>query len=460
MVKSIQLHSTIANHNDNESKCNGGTAAGSAAMRAYAKTCYQKNKAVIAAKQRVYAKNYYQKNKAVIAAQHRVYLKKRNGGTAAGASGISADRRAYARKYYHDNRANNKIKKKAYMKKWHHANDLRIRDYKKQYNAKRAMNNGMMKAKAAYAAWYYAKNKQTINATKARKRAANKDRLRIVRTTQKTLPAVKARLRAYQALPATKERIRARNKARAKRVNAIENEYVTEFLRTHPDVQPKSHLITDAQIEGMLVKLLDSRTPTISAALQGFTLREAFVNRKLYASLYIWLARGSGVARRPGQKYAESERFLVRDPNPILTNGDDGKHYRVGSGDYRDIGLVSIPLATFDTASACSRFETHMQKFFDFRRYGIEKLWKRAGAGKLYQKYRRCDISAMQRTGSNSLVYTCGITVLHDVRMASSNASNYVTSIRSGDEGVLSTVNQPARWTATLARDRQMFGTH
>ena len=241
-------------------------------------------------------------------------------------------------------------------------------------------------------------------------------------------------------------------------MNNIERDYVTEFLRTNPDVQPKSHLITDKQIEGMLIKLLDSRTPTILAALQGFTLREAFVNRKLYASIYIWLARGSGVDHRPGQNYSESERFLVRDPNPILSNADKGTHYKVGTEDFKDMGLVSIPLATFDTASACSKFETHMQKFFDSRRYGTEKLWKKAGAGKLYQKYRRNDIAAMEKNGSNSLIFSCGISVLHDVRMASSDSANVLTTIRSGKEGVLSKINQPARWAATLARDHQMFG--
>ena len=70
---------------------------------------------------------------------------------------------------------------------------------------------------------------------------------------------------------------------------------------------------------------------------------------------------------------------------------------------------------------------------------------EKAGGGKLYQKYRRCDISAMQKTGSTSLVYTCGITVLHGVRMSSCNCANYVTSIRSGEEGILSMFNQPAR---------------
>ena len=135
-----------------------------------------------------------------------------------------------------------------------------------------------------------------------------------------------------------------------------------------------------------------------------------------------------------------------------------GKHFKVGTKDYKDLGLVSIPLATFDTASACSRFESRKQNFFDFRQYGMEKLWKKAGAGKLYQKYRRCDIAAMQKTNSNSLVYTCGISVLHSVTMASTNSSNVLTKIRSGEEGILSTIHQPALWAKTMARDRIMFG--
>ena len=100
-----------------------------------------------------------------------------------------------------------------------------------------------------------------------------------------------------------------------------------------------------------------------------------------------------------------------------------------------------------------------MQKFFDGRRYGLEKLWKKAGAGKLYQKYRRCDIAAMQKSNSNALVYTCGITVLHDVRMASTDSNNVLSKISSGEEGVLSKIHQPALWAKTLARDMHMFGS-
>ena len=43
--------------------------------------------------------------------------------------------------------------------------------------------------------------------------------------------------------------------------------------------------------------------------------------------------------------------------------------------------------------------------------------------------------------------------------MASCNSANVLTSIRSGEEGILSKVNQPARWAATWARDQHMFGT-
>ena len=261
----------------------------------------------------------------------------------------------------------------------------------------------------------------------------------------------KARLRA------TKKSVCVRNKARALRVNAIEKDYVRDFLRKHPDVQPKSHMIKDQQIERMFQTLLDSRSSKIVDALQGFSLREAFMKRKLYASIYPWLARGTGVDKRPGQHYTESVRFLIK-PNPILTNGDEGgKHYRIGTEGFNNLGLVSITLAEFDTASACSRFESYVQKYLDTRRYGMEKLFKKAGAGKLYQHYRRCDVNYMVRSGDHSPVYTCGITVLHDVRMASCNAANHVTSMRSGDEGQLSLINKPARWEATWARNCRMF---
>jgi hypothetical protein len=462
--KSTELTSTTTTNQHDNNEDNGAKALEgrvSDATKAKQKEWYEKNKAVILAnakETRAKAKETHDNTEDTrVGSATTKDTRVRSATTKAyrGKYIKTPEFKARNRKWYQTN----KVAQNAKKRKRRGKNIVKTRAYNKKQYAKKTMKNHLKKTQAAYSAWYRATNKQTINATAVRKYAANKDRLRILRTTRKALPAVKARLLAYQALPATKERIRARNKARAKRVNTIEKDYVTEFLRTHPDVQPKSHLITDAQIDGMLIKLLDSRTPTILEALHGFTLREAFVNRKLYASLYIWLARGSGVDQRPGQNYAECERFLVRDPNPILTNADMGTHYKVGTPDFKGMGLVSIPLATFDTASACSRFESRMQNFFDFRRYGMEKLWKKAGAGKLYQKYRRSDIAAMQNTNSNALVYTCGITVLHDVRMASTDSNNVLSKISSGGEGVLSKVNSPARWASTLCRDRHMFGS-
>jgi hypothetical protein len=354
-----------------------------------------------------------------------------------------------AARHYVDNKA----KRAEYAALYYGKNKAKFAEY-----AARRSTETKVKL-AEYGAWYRGKNKMLLKASAARKRGANKDRTRIVCSIRKVLPAEKARLRAYRSLPATKERVRARNKARALRVNAIEKDYVTDFLQKHPDVQPKSHLITNHQIECMFETLLDSRSSKIIDALKGFTLREAFIKRKLYASIYPWLARGTGVDKRPGQNYAECVRFLVKDPNPILTNGDEGgKHYRTGTDGFNNLGLVSITLAEFDTASACSRFESYVQKFLDTRRYGIEKLFKQAGAGKLYQLYRRCDVNFMIRSGDHSPVFTCGITVLHDVRMASCNAANHVTSMRSGEEGQLSLINKPARWEATFARNLSMFG--
>ena len=142
-----------------------------------------------------------------------------------------------------------------------------------------------------------------------------------------------------------------------------------------------------------------------------------------------------------------------------MTNGEDGgKHYRVGTDSYRNLGLVSIKLAEFDTASACSRFESYVQNYMDSRRYGLEKLFKQAGAGKLYQKYRRCDVNYMISSKDHSPVFTCGVTILHDVRMASCNAAHHVTSMRSGEEGQLSIINRREKWEDTWERNKRMFG--
>jgi hypothetical protein len=351
-------------------------------------------------------------------------------------------------------RVRDRVKEAARHKKYRLNNKEKIKQYHlRTYAMNKAKQNASARA-------FYAKNKHLFKRTRDRKRASTKGNARIVHKIRNTvLPRAKALIRAYRALPQTKKRIRDRRKARASRVDAIEKEYVTNFLRTYTQVQPKSHLITDKQIENMFLKLVDSKSPQITRALRGHTIREAFIDRKLYASIYPWLARGSGLEKRQGQNYAECERFLVRDPNPILTNAEDGRHYRIGTENYKNLGLVSIKLASFDTVSACSRFESYMQKFLDTRRYGVEKLWKQAGAGKLYQKFRRCDITHMKKCGNFTPLYTCGITVLLDVTMASFNTQNFITSIRSGDEGQLSKINQPARWAKTWARDQQMFGS-
>jgi hypothetical protein len=271
-------------------------------------------------------------------------------------------------------------------------------------------------------------------------------------------PTEKARLRAYKAKPECQQRERDRRKAHRTRLNTIEKDYVTEFLLRNPNIRLKSHLLTGKQMDNMILHLIDSKASSIVKNLHGLTLREAFVDRKLYASIYIWLARDSGVTKRPGQNFAEAERFLLCDPRPTLINGDTGQRYRGNDDSFHDIGLVTIPLASFDTACACSAFETKLQEFFDSRRYGCEKLWKVCGSGRLYQKLRRCDITALEKSGSNSPVFTCGISYVNHVRVQSLSSNNLVTSIRSGPEGQLSKVQFPAKWMTTYLRDREMFG--
>lgn len=283
-------------------------------------------------------------------------------------------------------------------------------------------------------------------------------RTRVANKLHASRPATKARLLAHRAHPANRELARVRRRTHASRINAIEKEYVTEFLRKNTDIQLKSHLLTSTQMDSMLSTLLDSKTPTIVDNLHGLTLRQAFVDRQLYASMYIWLARDSGITKRPGQSFAEAERFILRDPRPVLVNGDTGQRYRATDSSYRDIQLVTIPLATFDTACACSAFETKLQTYFDTRRFGVERMWRVCGAGKLYQKLRRCDINAIEKSGNRTPTFTCGISYINNVRIQGLNSENFVTSIRSGTDGQLSKVQQPAKWLATYKRDLAMFG--
>ena len=144
MVKLIKSHSTTTttNHND-DTKCNGAKA---------------KRVCDVTADRKAYQKAYH--NKPENKAYRKAYEKKPE---------VKARVKLYL------NKPEVKAKRRAYCAK------------RRAYYAKRMMDTHMKKAKAAYAKWYYATNKQTILATAARKRAANKDRLRIVKTyTEKT----------------------------------------------------------------------------------------------------------------------------------------------------------------------------------------------------------------------------------------------------------------------------------
>jgi len=289
-------------------------------------------------------------------------------------------------------------------------------------------------------------------------RVRNADRIRVVRKAWKALPATKARLRAYKAQPANIKRARARSKARASRVQFIEKEYVTSFLRAHPDVPITSGKMTDAEAHIQVMELLNSTNETILGRFEGMTLREAFEKRGMaHSSLYVYLSRGSGLDRRPGQSYAECERFLVADPNPILTQLD-GSHYKASTPAYRDLELRSMALRSYDTVSAAAKVEAALQHFLDGRGYGHQKLWKIAGVGKIRATFRRCDINNMIKTGNYRPEFTVGISWVDHVRWRSTNSDNVLSSITCGSEGQPSKINRPKRWANTWARDRNMFG--
>ena len=268
-------------------------------------------------------------------------------------------------------------------------------------------------------------------------------RVRAVGILRKRFSSGKARAFNAAATHANKERARIRRRARASRMHKEDAAYVTAFLKLNPDIQLKSHLLSSDQMDWMIAKLLDSKAKSIVDNLHGFTMREAFVDQKLYASVYIWLARDDGVTNRPGQSFAECERFLLKDPRPTLVNGETGERYRAGDQSFKSIELVSFALATFDTACACSEFETKLQRYFDARRFGSARLWKQTGAGRLYQKLRRCDIRAIESTGNRAPVFTCGISYVNHVRIQSMSHDLRITSIRSGIEGQLSRVQPP-----------------
>ena len=317
--------------------------------------------------------------------------------------------------------------------------------YQKQYKSKHADSI------RAYQKAYAARPTVRAKAIACRNLPANKTKLR----AYQNLPDTKARALAHRNLPENKAREQARNRARASRVQRIEKQYVKNFLVKHPELVVTSGKLTDAEARVQLMELLHSRAPHLLGALSGMTLHEAFVKRKLNASMYIYLARGTGLQKCSGRNYSESERFLVNDPNPTLTQLD-GSHYKVSQQAYKDLGLKFLPMATFETASACATFEAGAQEYFDKRWLGGEKLWKVTGAGRVRATFRRCDISYMERTGDYTSVFTCGITWTEGVCFQGLNDQNQLTRIVSG-EGQESKVHQRKRWADTWARDRAMF---
>jgi hypothetical protein len=328
----------------------------------------------------------------------------------------------------------------------------------------RALNSVKIKA---YGIYWRANNKTTTSLSvykrQYRKREKQSEQKRagrvgIVRKVSSIRPATKARLRYYHAQPVNRARVLARNKARASRVQFIEKAYVTEFLKLHPDVPTTSAKMTDTQAHVKALELLNSRDPAILEAFQGKTLREVFERGMLYASLYVYLSRGTGLSSRSGQSYPECQRFLIADPNPILTQVD-GVHYKRGQQAFKNLELRSISLCSFDTVSAAASVEAALQKHLDGLTYGTQKLRMIAGVGRIRATFRRCDILSMLKIGDFRPQFTVGITWIENVRWRSTNAHNIVNSITSGSEGQASIINyrKTKRWTNTLARDREMF---
>jgi hypothetical protein len=288
-------------------------------------------------------------------------------------------------------------------------------------------------------------------------RIRNADRIRVVQRAWRSLPATKARLRAYNAQPANVKRERARSNARASRVQFIEKGYVTSFLREHPHVPVTSGTMTDREAHLQMLELIHCTNKTILDRFNGMSIYDAFKKRGMgHSSVYVYLSRGSGLERRPGQSYAECERFLVADANPILTQ-IDGRHYKPSMSEYKNLELCSMALRSYDTVSAASKVEAALQHFLDGLGYGHQKLWKIAGVGKIRAMFRRCDINNMVKTGDYRPEFTVGISWIDQVRWRSTNADNVLASITCGTEGQPSKINRPKRWANTWARDRNMF---
>ncbi|KAJ1469360.1 hypothetical protein T484DRAFT_1754508 [Baffinella frigidus] len=274
--------------------------------------------------------------------------------------------------------------------------------------------------------------------------------------TQRALPENKAKLKIQREIP----EVKARNKARAAEHAIIATK--VKLDKAHAFIEENGVDIGEASLTDFdafkyILELLDDTSSavgrTIVDALGGLTLREAFWEGKSNSAMYALMSRGCATT---GESKAEFIRFLLRNNTntPILTNGDNGQHFKYTDEAFKGLGLVYCPIGAFDTYADVTTLESAFQLFFDFLEVGSQRLWKVSGVGHSSLVLRKCDLTYITRTDDKNLRFMFGITIMKNVavvkRTADAQVTDAVVSITAGTRGTKCNVNQGPRRTPIM----------
>ena len=245
-------------------------------------------------------------------------------------------------------------------------------------------------------------------------------------------------------------RKRLQDKRAARADNFIDENEIDIDTGTLSDQDAFNHILTvfDDKDSPMGKDLFD--------ALGGMTLRESFWDGKFDGAMYALSSRG---AADIGRAKSEAVRFLTCNYQnaPVLVRGSDGKRFKYGDKEFKNLELVYCPIWMGSTYASCTTVESAFQLLFDFLVIGQHRLWLKSGVGRSKLTLRKCDMKYIEGSGGKPPKFMVGLSIIKNIsvveRETNPNGRDVVLSITAG-LGVACQVNQPRR-AAPLCNESQ-----
>jgi hypothetical protein len=246
---------------------------------------------------------------------------------------------------------------------------------------------------------------------------------------------------------------KSRMKKHTKKLKATEQFIVENSVEVDVDETP----LSDQEAFNRVLAIIGDKDSVVGAkifdTLGEQTLRQAFWDGCGNHAMYPCAARGNAGVDIGAA--AESIRFMVKDPGPILRHADDNKDFKYSQESFKELGLVYIPIYITNSYANCTTFESAFQLFFDFLPIGSHRLWKQSGTGVFHRPLRTGDMKYIKETGDLNPKFFFGITVLKNVNVVEMEIDSEVVKSITGGNEVACNVNQPILSTPIMTKSQE-----